>query len=43
MRLTGFPALVAILVYLAVTVWSVYFLYRIAVHVQAWPFGSLIG
>jgi len=39
MRLRGFPALIAMLVYLAILVYSVYFTYRIAVTIHAWPFG----
>ena len=38
MRLTGTAAVVYMALSLAFTVWFFYLLYRIAVHVNAWPF-----
>ena len=31
--------LISFLLGLTITVWSIYLVYRIAVHVSAWPFG----
>jgi hypothetical protein len=38
MKVTGFAAVVLTVIYIALAIWSVYFLIKIAEHVNAWPF-----
>ena len=39
MRVTGWPAVVLFVAYIAFFIWSIYLMIKIAAHVGAWPFG----
>lgn len=39
MRVVGSAAIVVWVIYVLIALWFVYLLYKIALHVQAWPFG----